>query len=76
MITKVKKSVSISTSLLEEFAPYKNRNLSEFIEKAMTYYLYELKKRERGQRDIEIINANAKRLNRETEENLKFQDFK
>jgi len=32
-----------------------------------------LKKQERRQRDMEIINTNAKRFNREAEENLKFQ---
>jgi len=49
MITKTKKSVSLSNSLNE------------------------LKRQERGQRDMEIINANAKRFNKEAEENLKFQ---
>ena len=33
----------------------------------------ELKKQERKRHDIEIINANSKRFNKETEENLKFQ---
>jgi len=32
-----------------------------------------LKRHERGMRDVEIINANAKRFNKEAEENLKFQ---
>jgi hypothetical protein len=36
-------------------------------------YINEFKKRERKQRDIEIINTNAKRFNKETKENLKFQ---
>jgi len=47
MITKVKKSISLSNN--------------------------EHKKRERRQRDIEIINANAKRFKKEAEENLKYQ---
>jgi len=38
-----------------------------------TYCINELKKSERKQRDIEIINANAKRFNKEAKENLKFQ---
>ena len=33
----------------------------------------EHKKCERRQRDIEIINANAKRFKKEAEENLKYQ---
>ena len=74
MITKTKKSVSLSNSLLEEMVLLnKGKNISEFIEKAVSYYLNELKRKERGQRDIEIINANAKRFRREAEENLEFQ---
>ena len=74
MITKAKKSVSLSNSLLKELALLnKDGNISEFIEKALIHYMGELKRRERGRRDIEIINANAKRFNREAEENLKFQ---
>ena len=51
----------------------KDENISQFIETALTYYINELKRHERGQRDIEIINAHAKRFNKEAEENLKFQ---
>jgi len=74
MITKTKKSISLSNSLLKELAVIsKNINLSEFIEKALAFYINELKRQERGRRDIEIINANTKRFNREAEENLQFQ---
>jgi len=74
MITKVKKSVSLSNSLLKELAMFrKNENISQFIETALIYYLNELKKNERRQRDIKIINSNIKRFNKEAEENLKFQ---
>ena len=74
MITKTKKSVSLSNSLLKELAIInKDPNLSEFIEKALVFYMDELKRQKRGRRDIEIINANAKRFNREAEENLQFQ---
>ena len=38
-----------------------------------SYNINEQKKRERKQRDIEIIKANAKRFNKEAKENLKFQ---
>ena len=74
MITKTKKSVSLSNSLLKELLLFnQDRSISEFIEKALIHYLNELKRKERGQRDIEIINANAKRFNKEAEENLKYQ---
>ena len=74
MITKTKKSVSLSNSLLKELAVFnKGMSVSEFIEKALTHYINDLKRQERGRRDMEIINANAKRFNKEAEENLKFQ---
>jgi len=74
MITKVKKSVSLSNTVLKELAMFrKNENISQFIETALIYYLNELKKNERRQRDIKIINSNIKRFNKEAEENLKFQ---
>jgi hypothetical protein len=74
MITKTKKSVSLSSSLINEMALYgKDRNISQFIETAIVYYLNELKKKERAQRDKKIINANARRFNKQAEENLRFQ---
>ena len=74
MITKVKKSISLSKSMLKELTLFnKGENISQFIETALTYYINELKKHERRRRDMEIINANAKRFNREAEENLKYQ---
>ena len=74
MIMKTKKSISLSNSLLEDLALLnKSKNISQFVEAALVYYINELKKQERRKRDIEIINANAKRFNKEAEENLKFQ---
>jgi len=74
MISKVKKSVSLSCSVMDAMAEYNaDVCVSEFIENALVFYLNNLKKQERGKRDIEIIKANAKRLNKEAEENLKYQ---
>ena len=76
MITKAKKSVSLSISLLEELYSFnKDMNISEFTETAIYYYINELKRQERIKRDIKIINANAKRFNKEAKENLEFQDI-
>ena len=76
MLTKTKTSVSLSPSLLAEFAPYTmNENTSQLVEKALVYYLAELKRQARGQRNIEIINAHAQRFTCEAEENLSFQDM-
>ena len=75
MITKTKKSISLSNSLLEELARVNNSmNISQFIEAALVYYINGLKKQERRQRDVEILKTNAKRFKREAEENLDFQD--
>jgi len=75
MITKTKKSVSISKTLLEELSVInKNMNISKFIEIAIVHYINELKKKERIQRDIQILNENADRFLKEAEENLEFQD--
>jgi metal-responsive CopG/Arc/MetJ family transcriptional regulator len=74
MITKAKTSVSLSVSLLSELVAFnKNGNVSDFVEKALSYYIAALKKQDRARRDIEIINANADRFNREAEENLLYQ---
>ena len=74
MITKTKTSVSLSSSLLKELALFnKDKSVSKFIEEAIAHYLNELKRLERVQRDMEIINANSVRFNREAEENLEFQ---
>jgi metal-responsive CopG/Arc/MetJ family transcriptional regulator len=74
MITKAKKSVSLSNVLLQELALYnREKNISQFIETALIFYINELKKQKRRQRDKEIINTNAKRFNKQAEENLQFQ---
>jgi hypothetical protein len=74
MITKTKKSVSLSSSLINEMALYgKESNISQFIETALVYYINELKKQERARHDKKIINANARRFNKQAEENLRFQ---
>ena len=74
MITKTKKSISLSNTILNELAGInKDRSISEFIEAALIYYMNELKRQERTRKDIEIIKKNLKRFNREAEENLKFQ---
>ena len=51
-----------------------NMNISQFIDAALIYYITELKKQERAKRDMEIINANISRFNKEAEENLEFQN--
>ena len=74
MATNQKTPVSLSTSLLDELSAHdKGRNISELIERALAYYIFELKRREQGQRDIDLINSNSGRFNKDAEENLEFQ---
>ena len=74
MITKIKKSISISNSVLNELIMLnEDGNISKIIEKALIYYINELKIKELGQKDISIINTNIKRFKKEAEENLEFQ---
>ncbi|MCL2444171.1 MAG: hypothetical protein FWD13_12020 [Treponema sp.] len=76
MITKTKKSITLSNSLLENIAIVNNSmNISQFIETALVFYINELKKQERIQKDIKILNANAEHFAKEAEENLEFQDL-
>jgi len=76
MITKRKTSVSLSQALLDELYSFnKKGNVSEFVEEALVFYITELKRSARIQRDIEILNRNAELLNKGAEENLEFQDI-
>ena len=75
MITKTKKSISLSNSLLEALAEINiNMNISQFVETALVYYINEMKRQERIQRDIKILNDNTDRFSKEAKENLEFQD--
>jgi metal-responsive CopG/Arc/MetJ family transcriptional regulator len=76
MITKTKKSITLSNTLLSELVAVNNYgNISEFIETAVHFYIKELKRMERIQNDIKILNARSKELNQDAMENLEFQDM-
>ena len=69
---RVKTSVTLPSGLLEaidKIADYR----SAFLEKAAIAYLTALDRRFREERDLEIINRNAKRLNKEAEDVLGYQ---
>ena len=72
---KVKTSITLSQEILEAMdrisSRYKNR--SDLIETAIRAYLAELEGEERDRRDLEMINRNADRLNREAADVLKYQ---
>jgi metal-responsive CopG/Arc/MetJ family transcriptional regulator len=74
MITKKKTSLSLSCILLEELAIFNHKkNVSEFVEEALVFYLAEKKRAARRERDSEILKTMSKHLNKGAEENLEFQ---
>ena len=72
---KVKTSITLSEELLQAMSAragdYKNR--SDLIEKAVWTFLAQLTRQEQNDRDLEIINRHAARLNREAAEVLDYQ---
>jgi len=52
-----------------------NKNRSAVLEQAARVYLSQLERQARVQRDIEIINRNAERLNREAMDTLEYQQL-
>ena len=72
---KLKTSITISEDVLQAVdrlaRRYKNR--SEFIETAVRAFIGRLLREERDARDLEILNRNAERLNREAADVLEYQ---
>lgn len=72
---KVKTSISLSSDILEKVQTITSEgNRSDFIEKAIDYYLNILQRDARNKRDLEIINISATRLNNEALDTLGFQN--
>ena len=72
---KHKTSMTISDEVLKEMDGMSHRfkSRSEFAETAIRQLLKQLEREEREKRDAEIINRNADRLNRESEDVLGYQ---
>ncbi len=72
---KVKTSITISEELLRTIDQNlgKSKNRSAFIEHALRDYLRKRTKTIRNQKDLDILNRNSKRLNREAEDVLSYQ---
>jgi len=73
--SKIKTSVTLPRELLSAVDDLlgERSKRSEFIEKALRAYVAELAGRRRAARDVEIINANADKINREALETLDYQ---
>jgi metal-responsive CopG/Arc/MetJ family transcriptional regulator len=71
---KVKTSISLPADLLASIDKA-DPNRSAFVERASRAYLAGMRNARRDARDVRIINANAKRLNREAEDVLEYQEL-
>jgi len=71
-LVRVKTSITLPSDLLKSI-DQADSNRSAFIERAARSYLARIRKAEREAKDIEIINANAERLNQEAADVLDYQ---
>ena len=72
---KVQTSVMLSENLLSTIDQLseKDKTLSDFIEAALQFYIAKLRRTDKSDNDIEIINRNADYLNQETQDALQYQ---
>jgi metal-responsive CopG/Arc/MetJ family transcriptional regulator len=71
---RVKTSITLPKELLGRLDRV-DKNRSFLLERAALAYLTQLEGQVRDQRDIEIIDRNAERLNREAMETLEYQQL-
>lgn len=71
---KVKTSIRLPADLLASIDRLDDSR-SAFLERASRAYLARIRKGRRDTRDARIINANARRLNREALDVLEYQGF-
>ena len=69
---RVKTSVTLPKDLLVRIDRVE-KNRSAFVEKASRVYLASLERARRDSRDLQILNANADRLNAEAMDALQYQ---
>ena len=69
---RVKTSITLPPDLLSRLDRV-DKNRSALLERAAVAYLAQLERGARDQRDIEIIDRNAERLNREAMDTLEYQ---
>lgn len=69
---RIKISITLSEELLGRLDRV-DKNRSALLERAALDYLARLENDERDRRDLEIINRNAGRLNREAMDTLEYQ---
>lgn len=72
---KVKTSITLSEDLIHSIDEKvgKQKNLSEFIEKALWDFIERQERKERDMEDLKILNKKAEKLNKEAEDVLSYQ---
>ena len=73
-LVRVKTSITLPSELLGRLDRI-DKNRSALLERAARAYLARLESEERDRRDIEIIDRNADRLNREAADTLEYQQL-
>jgi metal-responsive CopG/Arc/MetJ family transcriptional regulator len=73
-LVRVKTSITLPSELLSQLDRI-DKNRSALLERAARAYLTRLESEQRDRRDIEIINRNADRLNREALDALDYQQI-
>jgi hypothetical protein len=73
-LVRVKTSITLPSELLGQLDRV-DKNRSALLERAARAYLAQLERDQRDRRDIEIINRNADRLNREAMDTLEYQQL-
>ena len=71
---RVKTSITLPEDLLRRLDRVE-RNRSALLERAALAYLAQLERQARDRKDIEIIDRNAARLNREAMDTLEYQQL-
>jgi len=71
-LVRVKTSITLPKALLTRLDRV-DKNRSALLERAALAYLAQLERQSRDRRDIEIIDRNADRLNREALDALEYQ---
>lgn len=72
---KVKTSITLSDELIRSIDKLlgRQKNRSEFIEKAVKDYIERQARKERDLKDLDILNKKADKLNKEAEDVLSYQ---
>jgi metal-responsive CopG/Arc/MetJ family transcriptional regulator len=74
-LVRVKTSITLPKDLLGRLDRV-DKNRSALLERAAQAYLAQLERHARDRKDVEIINRNAERLNREAMDALEYQQLR